>query len=224
MTEHKDADLIFDKGIELLNGGDAPNALKSFIESEAIYSENNNTSGRVSALKYIAHIYITTEKYEAAAEALEIEHELQKQADDTRACSITLHNLGLAYTKNSNPEKALEAFEEALQLCLNNSDMNMAAALQGNIGSNYRDASECGKALEAYGKSLEMYKNIDHIPGMADQYSNIAYIHMMQNDLKTAHHWFTQALFLYDQIGEKDKLDMVKQNIVNIEKKYKYQL
>ena len=68
-------------------------------------------------------------------------------------------------------------------------------------------------ALDSYNRALPLYKKMDKEEGVADQYTNIAYIHVMQNRLTEALEWYQKALPLYEKAGADKKFHFTRQNI-----------
>jgi tetratricopeptide (TPR) repeat protein len=81
------------------------------------------------------------------------------------------------------------------------------------VGSVYRDKEEHGPALENYANALSIFEEQDVPIGMADQYSNIGYIHAMKRERETALEWFQKAKDLYESLGEERKASLAEQNI-----------
>jgi len=65
---------------------------------------------------------------------------------------------------------------------------------------------------------MKIYKEINHKPGIGDQYSNIAYLLVMKGDLTTALDFYKSAVLFYNEAGEQEKADLTKKNIENLEK------
>ena len=68
-------------------------------------------------------------------------------------------------------------------------------------------------ALESYSKALAIFEEQDESIGMADQYSNIGYIHAMKRERETALESFQKAKALYDSLGQERKASLAEQNI-----------
>ena len=73
------------------------------------------------------------------------------------------------------------------------------------------------QALEYYEKALPLYKELRHPEGIADQYTNIAYIHVTEGRLETALELYKNALPIYQEIECVDKEKYTRQNIERLE-------
>jgi len=84
---------------------------------------------------------------------------------------------------------------------------------QGNAGSVCRDRNEADNALRHYHQALALFAQEQHWMGIADQASNIGYIHAIKGELETALHWFEKARAIYVARGEERKARLTERNI-----------
>ena len=75
------------------------------------------------------------------------------------------------------------------------------------------------KSLGICHDALAAFKEINHLPGIGDQLTDIAYLYAMKGNMIAALDWYKRAMPFYDEAGEKDKANMTKKNIESIEKK-----
>jgi tetratricopeptide (TPR) repeat protein len=77
----------------------------------------------------------------------------------------------------------------------------------------FRDKEDHEAALTHYLKALSLFEEQGLSIGIADQYSNIGYIHAMNRERETALEWFQKAKALYESLGEETKASLADQNI-----------
>ena len=92
-----------------------------------------------------------------------------------------------------------------------------AAEQWSNMGSAYRDMQDWDRALESHGRALPLFEGLDHAGGMADELTNMAYIHTRRRGLPEALALYRKALPLYGRAGDGRKADLTAQNIASLE-------
>jgi hypothetical protein len=60
---------------------------------------------------------------------------------------------------------------------------------------------------------LSVFEEQNHPIGIADQYSNIGYIHAMKRERDAALEFFGKAKGLYESLGEETKAGLAEKNI-----------
>jgi tetratricopeptide (TPR) repeat protein len=83
----------------------------------------------------------------------------------------------------------------------------------GNIGSVYRDNGEYDEALRYNRDALDVFQEQSFKVGIADQYTNIAYIYVMKAQPAIAVLWYENAATIYGEVGEVEKARMTEENI-----------
>ena len=76
---------------------------------------------------------------------------------------------------------------------------------------------EYDRAMESYHRALPLNEGLGHTMGMADQYTNMAYIHTMRNELMEALRLYQKAIPLYKQAGDIRKADLTMQNVTALQ-------
>ena len=82
-----------------------------------------------------------------------------------------------------------------------------------NIGSVYRDKGEYDNAIEPYIKALKIFETLDDKYQLANQYTNLGYIHVMKNDIHSAMTWYHSAQEVYKALKEDKLAEYTQQNI-----------
>ena len=71
--------------------------------------------------------------------------------------------------------------------------------------------------MDSYGRALPLYEGLDHAAGVADQLTNMAYIHTMRHQLPEALALYRKAVPLYSESGDARKAELTRQNIAALE-------
>jgi CHAT domain-containing protein/Tfp pilus assembly protein PilF len=114
--------------------------------------------------------------------------------------SLTLSEIGIAYSKSGNEEKALEYLRQSLLLIKTIEYKNLAARILNNIGLVYSDLGEKQKALEYFSKTLPLFKNIGDKSGEASTLNNIGIIYSDLGEKQKASVYFNQTLSLLKEV------------------------
>jgi len=136
---------------------------------------------------------------------------------EVQARAMVLANIGLASVQLEKYEEASKAFSRSAELFKESGDILSLAEQLGNIGSVYRDIGDMDEALSYYFKALEFFEQENRIEGISFQYSNIGYAYSRKGKVIEAQDYFEKAAKLFDELGDKRKADMCRQNIKSLE-------
>ena len=71
--------------------------------------------------------------------------------------------------------------------------------------------------MDSYNHAFPIFRKLKKNEGVADQYTNIAYIHVMENRFTEALNWYQKALPLYEKAGARKKAKITRQNIAKLQ-------
>ncbi|NVN93258.1 MAG: tetratricopeptide repeat protein [Desulfuromonadales bacterium] len=125
-----------------------------------------------------------------------------------------LCNIGHIQVRLQQYQEANASFHTAHDLFIKGDDRIAAGEQLGNMGSVYRDTENWDAALAQYLDALSIFGKEGHRPGIADQFSNIAYILARQGKLQDAMLNFTKAQAIFADLGDERKADLCNQNLL----------
>ena len=181
--------------------GNYPEALEVFLKLRKIAEENNDPPLIELALRNIAFLHISIEKYEKGIvlgnEALDLAHKHNLY----REKALGLQNLGIAYRRQGNVERALEYYMAAIELTSELDIFSTQVIALGSIVEGYCHLGNLEKAEEA----LQQLEVLNHNP----QSSAKAKFHLARGTFNHAKKLLTNAAEDYLRTYElaKDGLD-----------------
>jgi len=131
----------------------------------------------------------------------ELHGRLQGKLSDRRQQSISLNNLGLAYSDLGEVRRAIEYYEQALAIDREIGDRRGEGADLGNLGLCYASLGQLDKALEHGQQALAIAREIQRPTGASINLRSIAEIHVDRDQWAEAVAACQEALQLADGIG-----------------------
>ena len=105
-------------GLQQLNKGEFPEALKTFEQVLVIFRAIGNRQGEGAALNNIGIVYWNLGQYPKALENFQQSLAIAKQIGDKQGEGVTLNNIGVVYGNLGQYPKALEYHQQALRLSI----------------------------------------------------------------------------------------------------------
>ncbi len=216
-ADTKTPEELSNNGFELMKAGDYDSALPLFLKAAERYAQNKDLKNHAVQLQMISEIYRLTNNINDAIKTCEDLIELYKESEENEQMFRVLNNMGLLEIGRKSYDGATIRFKSALELAEKLDNIKYKALQSGNIGSTYRDMNKSQEAIEYYEKALSLYEESGLREGVADQYTNIAYIHVVENRFKDALELYKKALPVYMEIKKTEKAQFTEQNIEKLE-------
>lgn len=126
-------------------------------------------------------------------------------------------NIGHVLVRLQRYHEAISAFENARDLFRQLGERNEAAEQIANCGSVCRDMENWDLALEHYRTALAQFEETGHSYGIANQYSNMAFIQSQRGMPGESVRYFKMAKRIFTELGDATRTELCERNILALE-------
>ncbi|NLF75121.1 MAG: tetratricopeptide repeat protein [Chloroflexi bacterium] len=133
----------------------------------------------------------------------ELHGRLQGKLSDRRQQSISLNNLGLAYSDLGEVRRAIGCYEQKLIIDRESGDRQAEGAALGNLGLAYSDLGEVRRAIEYYEQALAIDREIGDRRGEGADLGNLGNAYSNLGEVRRAIEYYEQALAIDREIGDR---------------------
>ena len=185
--------------------GEYRKAIDSHDQALQVRKKIGDKRGEAATLSNMGAVYSALGEDTRALEYYNEALKGWRQADDKLGEAQTLNNIGQVHRELGDQEKAMAHYEQALKLRKDGGDKQGEAYTLNSIGGVLADAGEHAKALAVYSQAVGLYLDANDKQGEATSLINMgsACLHLGENEKANALEFFTLALPITKQIGDK---------------------
>jgi serine phosphatase RsbU (regulator of sigma subunit) len=189
------------KGLALFYAIQYSEALKLFIESQAMYKQLNDSAGISRAKNLIAVVYNYQGIHDKSLEIHFENLELRKAMRDTVGVSGTLNNIAVVLNHMGRTLEAKEYYKQAIALVDINEDSRGLARSYNNLGNIYLDLYELDSAYYFLQKGLEIRKKYNELQGVKNSYQSLGIYYRIKGNYKKAQEYLEKSFEIANEIG-----------------------
>jgi CHAT domain-containing protein/Tfp pilus assembly protein PilF len=189
-------------GLQQLNQGEFPEALKTFEQVLVIFRAIGNRQGEGTALNNIGAVYNNLGQYPKTLDYYQQALVINREIGNRQGEGTTLNNIGLVYWNLGQYPKALDYYQQALAIRKEIGDQAGEGTTLQNIGAVYWNLGEYPKALEYYQQALAIHKQTSNRAGEGQTLNNIGLIYKSLGEYSKALEYYQQALAIRKEIGD----------------------
>ncbi|MDP8909287.1 MAG: tetratricopeptide repeat protein, partial [Chloroflexota bacterium] len=180
----------------------------------ALYRQLGDTRGIARSLYHLASEATKQGDFERAADLLEEEEALGREAMaldqgaewSNMAVSAALNGLGeLAFLSADFP-RATTLYEESLRLSRAAGNTFLVADALANLGEVWHHRGDLDQATVFYNEALDLFRKLGHEPGVAFVFFGLGRLALTRDDAALAARLLTDSLVLLDRIGRRSAL------------------
>lgn len=190
--------------------GDSARAKQMYEKSLDIHEALGRKDGVARQYGNLGNIYQMQGDLEKAEAMYLAALDIDLSLDRKEGLAANYSNLGVLY-------KNLDDLDQAEEMHLKALDINEALGRAEGLASNYINLGilnalrgNLETAEQMLEKSLDINKDLDHKAGVASSYSNLGKVYKEKGDIEGANRFWQKSLRLYNEIGAKDKIVLVK--------------
>ena len=165
--------------------------------------------GMAEATRYIAAMMVDAANEDSALYYLDRSYNLYKDLGDTEGMIANIYNRGAFLQHTSRYSEAMASFFKGIDLAEKSTNKAMMAKGYSLVATVLVQQKDFDKARQYSLKALDVFKEISQPDGELECLEMIGYGYMMDNKLKEAKPYFTEALQLSDSVHN----DLVKAKI-----------
>ena len=192
-------------------------AVSAFEGALTVWRSMNNEEMESSTLNNLGLLLGNSDQLEKAVPILEKAVQLGR-GHDPRGLSLSLLNLASAYTEQKKYDKTLEVLLEALPLVRQNKKFDNTAVLISRIARFYAILGKPQQALEYAEQAEPLLADMQDksYQAIANYYVGSAYLSANRN--AKGLEFYQRALAIYTELGSKEDVEGLKEEIAAIEK------
>jgi len=218
-------------GFIYYNKSDFDNALSYYKKASKIYIKQGNKAGYATYLNNIGNIYYNkgqiTKALNSFLRSLKIREKLKNKSD----IAYSLNNVAGIYNIQGNYSNALAMYYKALKIRKKSGPKKSIASISINIGFIYKNQGDTLQAYNFFQNAANIQTEIGDKRGLAMSLSHIGLIYSHSGDpaIKSskkesikqgkikAFKFYKRALFLNEELGNRDGISNMLYNIGMIE-------
>lgn len=183
---------------------DYTSAARNFTESLRLRKRSGDSAGMANNLMNLGGVNYYLGNFSEATEyyyrALRIANDL----NDANHSALALKNISNVHTSQNNHQKAIEYLLQALDHYRSSGSRKSESDVLLNLGIAYYKLGDINNAENFYQESLKIKEDLDgDISGIMKLYNNLGMIAREQGDESKAMEYYTSALNLAQQIGDR---------------------
>lgn len=199
-----EAEQLLMKGAQLLQSGDAENALQYLQRALALYRKIPDRQLEAYALGNIGSVYAIRKDYKKAVEFFEQSLSIARQFNDQEVKKGALQGLGNAYRELEDYPKAIDYFKQSLALWRELKDREAEAKVLNSLGNTYYFAKDYEKAITIHQQALELSRSLKNRAAEGDAFGNLGVIHAARQDYRKAVDYFQQNLVIVQELKDRE--------------------
>jgi tetratricopeptide (TPR) repeat protein len=133
---------------------------------------------------------------------IDLHEKLQGKFNDLSLSSISIGNLGTAYSRIGQLQKAITLYEKALSLVRERKDRDSEGVWLDNLGTSYIELGNINKAIDLFEQALVISMETGYKRGEGTRLHNIAQSYFLLGDINHALTYFEKALSIRREISD----------------------
>lgn len=194
-------------GLKYFDFGEYDTAMKHFLISIEIDTEQGRTINISEYLNNIALVHVAQNDYEQAAEYLSRSLNMERELGRYKQGYRTINNLGVVYRRQGMYDDAMNYFRQAQQFSLEvdqDSTLHKIAIL--NIGNTFRNKGDLELAENYLKRALRYFRNVEDTGNTSVALLFTSYLYLDWEDFETALHYAMEGLNLSRQELQRDRI------------------
>ena len=145
-------------GWKAFQGGDAQQAISSWLRAVRSYEEAGKPKEQIETLTYLSHAYQSLGQYKNSLKSLAVALILAEKSEDRAQLALVLGTLGDAYITTGHEEKAFQYLDDGLRMARETGNAGLTAVILNNFGNLYTSQKKYKEAIDAYAESTTLGK------------------------------------------------------------------
>ncbi|HEY9850249.1 MAG TPA: tetratricopeptide repeat protein [Leptolyngbyaceae cyanobacterium] len=209
----KQADQLFEKGINQFNSGEFQAALATYQRVLEIRQTINDKVGVAATLDNIGEVYTSLSNYDKALENLQQAFDIRQQLNDQAGIGETLNNQSYVYRLLGDYPKALALPQQALRIAKQISNRAIEGESLHNIAAVYAAQGDYQKALELYEQALLIRQEVGNKRDEGRTLNNIGGVYYSLGEYEQALKYYQQSLAIRRTLNDKAGVGRLLSNI-----------
>ncbi len=209
----KQADQLFEKGINQFHSGEFQAALATYRKVLEIRQSLNDKVGVAATLDNIGEVYTSLSNYDKALENLEKALDIRQQLNEQAGIGETLNNLSYVYRLLGDYPKALVLPQQALQIAKQIGSRTLEGESLHNMAAVYAARGDYQKAFELYEQALLIRQEIGDKRDEGRTLNNIGGVYSSLGEYEQALKYYQQSLAIRRTLNDKAGVGRLLSNI-----------
>ena len=193
-------------GTVLLNTGNYPNALESFLQALKIGEDIHDDQIIASSVSSLSDVYFYAGDIKRSVDYSHQAISLYQNLHDSSYVVTTISNLGDTYEKSNQLDSALTYTSLAYRMALSQKNVSLLGTVLNNLGNILLKLGKTDSARFYYISSVPYSIEVNNNEGLCETYLGIAKILLQQNNADSALYYARSSFSIAKETGFTDKL------------------